>query len=68
MRDEDNPDFSDLLDEFAELSKDVKPGDTIVIKIEHESASLEVFIDGYSVLKQQRRRVELPTPPASTNN
>lgn len=63
-----DPDFSDLLDEFAELSKDVKPGDTIVIKIAHESASLEIFIDGYSVLKQERRMVELPPQPASTNN
>ncbi len=63
-----DPDFSDLLDEFAELSKDINPGDTIVIKIAHESASLEVFIDGYSVLKQERRMVELPPQPASTNN
>jgi hypothetical protein len=55
--DHDDPDFTDLLDSFAEIAKDVAAGDSLVLTLENGAATLEVFIEGYSVFKQRREIV-----------
>lgn len=47
----DPPDCDVLLDEFVRIASVVAPGETLVLKVTSNDASLEIFRDNYSIFK-----------------
>lgn len=58
--DDDPPDCADLLDDFIEIAREIAPGDTLILKIANNCASIELVVDGLSVFKQERRIADAP--------
>lgn len=52
------PELTDLLNDFSDISKHILEGDTLVLRIANNYASIELITDGYSVYKQEKKFTE----------
>lgn len=64
----DDLDCTELLDSFVEIAEGISPGDTLILTLNHNQATLEILIDGISVFKQQRGLMDTTPKPSKATD